>query len=260
MQTIRLEPRLKLYTITTDEQGNATAGASQTAGAAQPGAAKANTGKVVVTSNVQDLGEEEIAGHKARHYMISMRMQSSGCAGDADHSTKMEIWTSDIPDAVPCNNAGPDYSAMMGTARPACKMSFEQKGDVAALAKAYRGLIMRMKMYNGDKVTMTQEVTMVSRAKLTDDPFAVPADYKQVSEQEFQQAQSRAMMEAMMEQAKAGAGNEGDNNGEENTDKAPSADAKDDEGNTNEGNADEAEPKPAEKPKKRPKLPFKLPF
>ena len=255
-QTIKIEPRLKIYTIAEDAPAKP---AGATTAADKPTEAKTNksgTGKMIITTNVQDLGEEEIAGFKTRHYMLTMRMQSSGCAGDSDNTMKMEIWTADIRDAVPCEQTGVDYKSMLGTsAKPTCQIDFEQKGDVAAVTKAYTGLVMRMKMYNGDKVSMIQEVSMLSQAKLTDDPFTIPAGYKQVSEEEFQKAQSQAMMQAIMEQAKngqAGNGEDGDANEEK-------PEAKD-EPETDKNSEENPEPKPQEKPKKRPKLPFKLPF
>src|SRR5207245_1884733 len=61
------------------------------------------TGKMIITTDAQDLGEEEVAGVKTRHWMMSVRTQSSGCAGDADATIKMEVWTAPgITGAAPC--------------------------------------------------------------------------------------------------------------------------------------------------------------
>ena len=265
-QLVRLNPKLKVYTVAPLDWGQTATADDATKGT--PDKDTRGTGKMVVTYALQDLGEETVAGFKTRHYMINMRMQSSGCAGDGDNSTKMEVWVADIKNANACTPQGLDPKAWAGAYRQDCKITYEQKGDVAAVTKAYSGLIMRLKMYNGDKVMMVQEITMLSQAKIDDAPFVIPADYKQVSEQEYHQMQTQAMMQAMTEQSNQPDNNGGDNNnggdenngatGDEPDDNAGDA-GKDDAGNED----DQREEKPQEKPKSKskPKLPkLKLPF
>jgi hypothetical protein len=259
-QTLTLEPTLKVYKVDTDGAGGTATGA----GGASKTAAGNATGKITVTTKVQNLGTETVAGFKTRHYMINTSMQSSGCAGNANTNSKMEIWVADIKDAVACKGNDVDYMAGVNRNRD-CKVTIEQKGDNAA--QAYDGLIMRMKMYDGDKVTFIQEVTMLSQAKLTDEPFTLPAGYKKVSEQEFQQAQSRAMMEAMT--ANANNANNNDASDEDNNDKSQdNSNARKEEETRDEAEAqdknkaeEKEEKQEEEKPKKKTKLPkFKLPF
>lgn len=211
-QSIKLNSALKIYTVTPFEQKPSTTATNTTEAAAADNGGQRGTGKMIMTSSVKDLGQETVADVKTAHYLITMRMQSSGCAGNGDTNIKEEIWVGpDLTTELNCDIAPVDPAVMSRIRSGNCKMSFEYHGDTDAYRKVMSGIIMRMKMYMGDtdKPTMVQEVTSLSRAKLEDSLFAVPADYKQVSEKEFQEAQSRAMMQAMMEQTKKAAGNNG---------------------------------------------------
>jgi hypothetical protein len=280
-QYIQLDPKLKIYAVLDQSAGG---GGSATGGTPGKPASAPATGKMTVTTNVKELAPETIAGFKTRHYMITMSMVSSGCAGNSNTNMKSEIWVADIKDASPCKAEGFDPKNYAGPGRSDCKITYEQKGDVAAVSKAYNGLIMRMKMYDGDKVTATQEVTMLSQAKLDNDPFVIPADYKKVSSLEFQQAQSRAMMEAMTTGANSSAKNDAEADDNENDSDANEGNTENDggmrgneDGNTGgmRGNEDgntggmrgndgseEKEKKEEEQPKKKknPFGKFKLPF
>jgi hypothetical protein len=263
-QSFKIDPRLKIYTLENSGSGAGETGAAQNGASAKPAGntGAAGTGKMTVTSTVQDLGTGKVAGFETRHYMITSKMQSSGCAGNSSLDSKMEVWVADIRDAVPCQQNGPNYAEMAGgNSRSDCKIAFEQKGDTAAISKVYSGLVMRMKMYNGNQVIATQEVSMLSQAKLDDEPFAVPADYKQVSEQEFQQAQQRAMMEAMTQQTQAAAKDDNDAPAQDAVDDEDAGDKADDAGDDAEKNEEQEKPKEEKKPIKKPKLgKFKLPF
>lgn len=195
-QTIKIDPSLKIYAIVPDGE----AGETTPDGKPKPQSKKEpKTGHMVMTYKVQDLGEEEVAGFKTRHYMIDTEMTSTGCAGNGTTKIKQEIWVSDIRDANPCPADSSSTSISDAMSRSDCKITVETKGDFALYGEIYRGLILRQKTYNGDKVMMTTEVTMLSQAKFEDDSlFTVPADYKQVSDKEFQNAQTQAMMKAMM--------------------------------------------------------------
>ncbi|MBV9865033.1 MAG: hypothetical protein JO316_06760 [Abitibacteriaceae bacterium] len=284
-QSIKLNSALKIYTVTPFEQKPSTTATNTPEAAAGDNGGQRGTGKMIMTSSVKDLGEETIADVKTEHYLITMRMQSSGCAGNGDTSFKEEIWVGpDLTTELNCDVAQVDPAVMSHVRASNCKMSFEYHGDTDAYRKIMSGIIMRMKMYMGDtdKPSMVQEVSSLSRAKLEDSLFAVPADYKQVSEKEFQDAQSRAMMQAMMEQAKKGAGNNGAggdngagnnqgggdqgngaNNGNGGNDNNGGNKAEGDQGNKgNDGNnGDNGNNGQQEEPKKKKKrkLPFGLP-
>lgn len=197
-QTIKLDPSLKIYAIVADGES----GSDQVTPDGQPkpqDKKEPKTGHMVMTYKVQDLGEEMVAGFKTRHYMIDTEMTSSGCAGNGTTKLKQEIWVSDIRDANPCPADSAPANISDAMSRTDCKITVETKGDFDRFNEIYKGLILRQKTYNGDKVMMTTEVTMLSQAKFEDNSlFTVPADYKLVSDKEFQKAQSEAMMKGMM--------------------------------------------------------------
>jgi hypothetical protein len=215
-QRIRLDPSLKIYTVASlDETRSITNTQDATKPtAAKPAAGKPATGKVVMTVSVKNLGEETVAGRKARHYMISTRYQMSGCASDSDMNSKMEIWVADyqLPD-FNCGDKPGDWRSYV-RASDGCSITSEQKGDVAAWQAVYKGLIVKMKMFDeaGTKEVMTQEMTSLSEAKLDDVPFTVPADFKQVSAKEYDDARQQSMMKAMTASS-GGATNSGASNG-----------------------------------------------
>jgi hypothetical protein len=193
-QTIQLAPDLKIYAVIPDygSEGDAGGGTGST-----PGANKPTTGKMVMTYAVKDLGEETILNFKTRHYMIETEMVSSGCAGNGTTKLKQEIWVSDVRDANPCPNENSITSMSQAMSRRDCKIEVETKGDFEKYTEIYKGLVLRQIMYNGDAPFMTIEVTMLSQAKLGDELFTIPADFKKVSPEEFQKAQSEAMVKAM---------------------------------------------------------------
>lgn len=205
-QTIQIDPKLKIYAVVPDFGSEGTAGAA--GGGSTPDANKPATGKMVMTYAIKDLGEETILNFKARHYLIETEMTSSGCAGNGTTKLKQEIWVSDVRDANPCPNDNSNTSISEAMSRRDCKIEVETKGDYDKYRDIYKGLILRQIMYNGDKPMMTMEVTSLSQAKLGDELFTVPADFKKVTPAELQKAQSDAMMKAM----RAGVRVEPDNN------------------------------------------------
>lgn len=262
-QSIRLDPKLKIYTVASlDDNGMPIPDAPATP--APRDTDPAGTGKVVMTTSVKDLGEETIAGFKTRHYMITNQIQMSGCVGDTNTNTKMEIWVADIREPMACETGDGDVSKAYSSMKPNCKVTFEQKGDKDAYSKAFNGMIVRMKMYNGDKVMMIQDTTSLSQAKIEDDSlFTVPADYKKVSDDEFQKAQSKAMMDAMMSGAQQGNAGGDDNDGDNDNDAGDAAAGNADNGAEQEANGQEEqpveEPKQAPKKEEKKKKKFKLP-
>jgi hypothetical protein len=213
-QSIRLDETLKIYTVSSlDGSSSTTVSAGAKSTAAKAADAKPSTGKVTMTVSVKNLGEETVAGRKARHYMISTRYQMSGCAGNGDNTSKMEIWVTDyqLPD-FNCGDKPGDWRGYV-RASDSCSITSEQKGDVAAWQAAYKGLVVKMKMYDqaGTKEVMTQEMTALSEAKLDDTLFTVPAGFKQVSAKEYDDARQQAMMKGM-QASMGGATNAGASN------------------------------------------------
>jgi len=201
-QRYRIDPASKVYTVA--KLDTLPAPGAPPAPEAPAAPETPGTGKVIITATVQDLGEETVADRKTHHYKLNLRTQTSGCPGQSDSTNEMEVWVApDIAVSMACEQ-GRLPELPHRPYRPTCKVTTEQHGDVAALAKVFSGLVMRMKVNNGDKAIMEQTVTSLSDAALDDALFTVPADYRQVSEQEFAQAQSRAMMQAIMRSQGAG--------------------------------------------------------
>jgi hypothetical protein len=257
-KTYKIDPDLKIYTATDITEGGHTAPARQGAAPAT-GGGKKGTGKISSTVNVKYLGEETLSNRKCRHYLIETAMKMEGCAGDGETHSKMEIWVTDYK--LPVFDCGErPYETGMPQRMPHnnCDISFEQHGDTKAMADAYRGLIMRMKMYSpgqdGKDMVITREVTGLYDAKLPASTFEIPADYKLVSDQDFQKARSDAMMKGMMSGAGAAGGHDNNGDANDNANANDDQDAKDDDAEENK--APEKEP---EKPKK-PKFKLKLPF
>ena len=174
-QTATLDEDLKVYYVTPMDMGG---------GKAEPGMA---TGTMTNTYTVKDLGTEVIAKLKAHHWMITTQTKATGCAGNLDNTSKVEVWTAPIP-VLNCPEAA-NYS------QPACKVKFSENGDVKGMRAAYSGMPVKMITYQGDQQTSVMEFVDYSEAALGDAPFNFPADYKKVTVAEFQQLQQKKMME-----------------------------------------------------------------
>ncbi len=211
---------------------------------AAPGGA---TGKVILTYTVQDMGSEKLLNLDTRHVMVTMRTQSSGCAGNSDTTMKMEVWTAPIKVLnCPERFASHEASGDTGDGGGECKIVTETKGDVDKIKDVFSGMIVQQKFYQGDKVTMVQSLREHSLAALDPALFAVPADFRKVTEAEFAKAQQEAMQKNMMRGMQAP--EEPDEKAVENDADAPEA-------------ATDAEVKKEEAPKKKqrikiPGLPF----
>ncbi len=207
-QKVRWDAALKIYALDTlDKNGHVVQPTPTPISNAPSQPAKHDTGKIVSTINVKSLGTEMIAARKARHYLLTTDMQEYGCAGKDHIRTKQEIWVADVD--IPTFDCGlrNDVATISQVHfKDDCDCTFEQKGDIAAFATAFKGVIVKMKMFDGDteKVIMAQETTMISQAKLTDADFLVPADFKLLSDKDYEKARSQAMMKAMMGSAMSG--------------------------------------------------------
>jgi hypothetical protein len=204
-----IAPDLKMYTVQPLTGsglafGNPMAGmgnpmAGMMGRAPRPDTGPKQSGTSDIEYNLQDLGTEKIADVDTHHYALSMKITSTGCAGNGTHEVKFETWVADIPMPAPClAPSAEDAAKAASMVQSSCDVKTTFKGDTTALSKAFSGLVMRWKMNMGQQGDMVREVTMLSRAEQPDDKFTVPADWKQVSPQEFQQAKARAMMQSMM--------------------------------------------------------------
>ena len=196
-QDIRLDPALKIYT-------SSPIGAMEFTPPAMPGMDRhkmshdAGKGTQTTTFTTQDLGVEKITDLDTHHWMLTMRSQTSGCLGDTDSTTKMEVWVSDIKAGLDCPEQFAASRTIPNPSNENCQITYEMKGDMEAMRKIFTGMIVREKIYNGDKVAVVQDLRDYSQAALDDALFSVPADYKQVSSKDFDKAEQDALMKSMM--------------------------------------------------------------
>lgn len=172
------------------------------AASASKGATK--TGSMTMTLvSLKDVGAETVGGTKARCYEVVTRMQTSGCLGNMDTTSKQHLCmaaATNLGSDVGCTDMMPGSS---GSAGNECKTSYIRKGDWSRYEKLLRGLQVRTRTFSGatSKIVQSEiQTSGISRAKLPGSLFALPADYRRVSSTEFQQAQSRAMMEKLAAQ------------------------------------------------------------
>lgn len=197
-QQIRFDTNLKL--TTTQALGASKAGAANLPGGhAASNSGKSGTGKIIMTATVKLLGREKIAGRMTRHYSITQRMQSSGCAGTSDTTIKQEIWMADVnlPN-VACSSSPGDWKQAYNTHGNRCKITFEQRGDTKAYQAAYKGLLMKSITYDANgKPMMQMKITSLSFAALNASAFNAPGNYKKVGAAEYDKARQDAMIAAM---------------------------------------------------------------
>lgn len=176
-ENIQLDTELKIYTSTPMGGGS---------DAKSDGAT--GKGEMISTYTVKDMGKEKIANLDAHHWMVSTHQKGSGCVGTVDTTMKSEVWVAPVQ-TLNCPESG-------AYAQPNCKVTMVEKGDVKLMRAAYRGMIVKMITYMGEQKVSEQEFVDYSTAALADSLFAVPADYKKVTQAEFQQQQQQKMMKA----------------------------------------------------------------
>jgi len=174
--TATLDPDLKIYTVKSMEALDPKP---------EPGATVA-TGTVTNTYTVKDMGVETVANLKAHHWMVTTHSVGTGCIGTFDNTSKVEVWTAPI-EVFNCwdNNS---YS------QPTCRVKYVEKGDVKLMRSAYNGMPVRMVFYQGDQKTSEQTFVDHSTAALDQGLFELPADFKKVTDAEFQAQQQQKMM------------------------------------------------------------------
>ena len=168
------------------------------------------TGKMTMTLiSVRDTGERTIGSYKTRCYEITMRTQTNGCLGASDTTTKQEICIA----PGEAQGAGDEFACGVaseaGGTSNSCTPSIERKGDQALWAlyeKVMGGLRVSTRLAIGsgqeaEDTTTETRLVKVSRDKLPDSLFALPQGFRQLSAQEFQAEQSKAMMQKMMQGA-----------------------------------------------------------
>ncbi len=228
-QRLQIDDDLKIYTtseLTNDEGGfvNPMAGMAGMLGKMLPPGMKIPgmpsapqgapaTGKIVSTITAENLGDDTVAETPTKHWMLTIKNEKSGCAGTGEDTMKIEVWSANFDEPMFCPDAAaanPVRDFQKAT-RPDsnCKITFEMKGDgFETFSKIFGGLVMRLKLYDPKtgKPAMTQEVTMVTRAKQEGNLFQVPEGYQKVTADEFQQKKGQAMMQKLFKGGLPGLG------------------------------------------------------
>ena len=174
-QSVTIDEDLKIYYVTPFGDGGGKPEGNQ------------GTGTITNTYSVKDLGTETVAKLKAHHWMVTTQTKATGCAGNSDTTSKVEIWTAPIP-VLNC----PESAAY---SQPTCKIKFIEQGDVKGMRAAYDGMPVKMITYQGSQQTSVMEFVDYSTAALADNLFAPPSDFKKVTAAEFQQQQQQKMMQ-----------------------------------------------------------------
>ncbi len=193
-----LDPSLKIYTAMP---------LVPMTSANKPTAVKAaagqKTGTMTMTLvSIKDLGAQKVGQFNTRGYEVVTRMQTTGCMGNSDRRFKQQIFVAPQATLAGGGDGCNDMTTSGGSSTSDCKTAMIHKGDWARYQKLTRGLQVRTRIFKdtGNTVQMETQTTKVSRAKLPGSLFAIPAGFKRVSSQEFQAAQSKAMMDKMTAQ------------------------------------------------------------
>jgi hypothetical protein len=202
-QMLIVNPDLKMYTVTPLVEP---AAQKKTVEAAKAGGKKTGTMTNELVS-IKELGAETVGEYKTRCYEITTRMKTTGCMGDNTTTYTQRICLGDGADGGGDGACGLTSASDGGEDADTCQTSIEQIGDWSRYNKLMQGLAVRTRiMKEGtDETQMETKLTMISRAKLGDEWFSVPEDYKKVTSAELQAAQAKAMMEKMTAGANADA-------------------------------------------------------
>ncbi|MDQ3180945.1 MAG: hypothetical protein M3Q33_10540 [Acidobacteriota bacterium] len=141
-------------------------------------------GTVTTTITTKDTGErKQMFGFMARHLIITMETESSPDACNKN-KTKMaqDGWYIDAAFALDCDRTM-SYSNYSDTQKMGC----QDKYQIRQIGTAKRGYAVYEKMTMFDEsgketMTIVNEVIELSNAKLSDDLFIVPSDYREVKD------------------------------------------------------------------------------
>ena len=194
-QTVKMDPALKIYTIAPISAPVFSPPPRMHGKDSMP-EGKPGVGHVTMTFGLQDMGTEKVAELDAHHFKMTIRTQTTGCLGDNDNTMQMEEWVAPVKAGLNCPERFSPTRTF--TNERGCLLTYDMKGDWTKMRDAYGGMVVRMKMYSGDKVVATQDLRDYSLAALDDSLFAVPDDYKQLSATDYEKAESDAMRKGMM--------------------------------------------------------------
>lgn len=137
---------------------------------------------------IKDLGEETVLGLQAQHFQSDLHLDMPNASPDADFDIHMDTWV------IPRKTLKANVVAMPINPKLV-------SGDVAALEQMQKGYTIRTRVSRPRKdksglfdEVYTEELTSFSGARLDDALFAVPADYKEVSADEYAKQKRSWMM------------------------------------------------------------------
>jgi hypothetical protein len=197
-QTLTLDPTLKIYYATPLVPGSSEEGC----GVGTPVAKGSKTGTITTTLvSFKSLGVQKVGNVNTNAYEVVTRMQMAGCMGNTDMTTKQQLFVApniSLGDGDSgCTTMRSDCTSASGSN---CNAKFIRKGNWAAYNKVMRNLSLRTRTFTKPtdaKWQSEMQIKNISRAPLSPSLFAVPAGFRKLSQSEFLQAQSKAMMEKM---------------------------------------------------------------
>jgi hypothetical protein len=199
--TYTLDPSLKIFYTTP------LASKSTERPATSP--VKRSTGKITMTLlSLREKGEQTIGTYKTRCYEMTMRTQTSGCMGASDTTIKQEICIAPGEAQSAADEFACGVGAEEGSSSDGCVPTVDRKGDKALWTlyeKVMSGLRVstRLSVEDGEEGAASAGETRlvkISRDKLPDALFAIPQGFRQLTAQQFQAEQSKALMQKMMQE------------------------------------------------------------
>lgn len=190
-QVARIDPDAKIYTLRSlGPVEQATSDSVEGPNRPKLTANKAGQGKVVTKVKVVDKGLEKVAQLQAHHWIVDTDMTTSGCIGESQLKTHREFWTSNLP-SFSCPILKGTWKEQVFNG--GCKVSNQLIGDVDLYSKAMQHEVVKEIVYLNGKPQMTRELVDFSTAELDSSLFSIEG-YRKVTEEQFQQAQSKKMM------------------------------------------------------------------
>jgi hypothetical protein len=194
-----LDPALKMYYATPLVSSSA---------ASKPTAVKAaagqKTGTMTMTLvSIKDLGPQKVGQFNARGYEVVTRMQTSGCMGNSDRTMKQQLYVAPQATLAGGGDGCNDMTTSSSDTGSSCKTTMIYKGDWARYHRLTNGAFQCARASSKTRATpckwkrKPQKFRAPSCRDLSS-PF--PPGFKRVSSQEFQAAQSKAMMDKITTQ------------------------------------------------------------
>lgn len=199
-QMIRINPDKKIYTVLpfdpdSDELASvlnmiAKQKEDGTSDAKPDSGSETKNASVTRTYTVQKLGEEKVKNYTTQHYKQTVQTEMSGFQNDRNRTTRMEIWTTSVPTGLDTVERLEKERVMTDTQERIS--TYRNQGDIK-MAQEIRGYIpARIVVYGeGDSKTAQIELASLSEKTLDDTLFDVPADYQEVSPEEFREDQQK---------------------------------------------------------------------